>query len=235
MFTVNYINVVGSVLPMGNKVFIVIPAFNEEATIGSVVQNLRKKGYSSIVVVDDGSSDDTLSVAKNNGARVVAHRLNRGQGAALQTGMDYAVLEGADIIVTFDADGQHDPSEIKEMISPILKGEAEVSLGSRFLSKQSNVPFFKKLVLKGGVLFTYLTTGMLLSDTHNGFRAFSRKAARELRITQDRMEHASEIIEQIRIKHLKHKEVPVTIRYTEYSRKKGQSPLEAARIGVREM
>lgn len=218
---------------MGEKVYIVIPAYNEQSAITGVLSGLKSHGYRDIVVVDDCSTDSTAKVSQQNGAAVVRHSVNRGQGASLQTGIDYALAHGADIIVTFDADGQHSAAEIQDLLRPIQSHEAEVALGSRFLSRKSNVPLFKKLALKAGIIFTYLMSGILLSDAHNGFRALSRSAAQKIRITSDRMEHASEIVEEIHKKHLKHKEVPVTIQYTAYSRGKGQSPFEALRIGAR--
>lgn len=218
---------------MGGKIFIVIPAYNEQSTIKGVLRSLQQNKYNNIIVVDDCSSDKTSLISKENGAMVVRHEVNRGQGAALQTGIDYALSQGADIIVMFDADGQHQAEEIKDIVKPVQQGEVEVTLGSRFLGKKSNAPFFKKIVLKGGIIFTYLTSGILLSDTHNGFRALSREAAQKIHISQDRMEHASEIIEEIHKKHIKYKEVPVTITYTDYSKKKGQSPIESLRIAFK--
>lgn len=218
--------------------FIVIAAYNEEKSIGNVVGRLAKEGYENVVVVNDGSSDETLRVLeqcaeKYSSLRVLSHLLNRGQGAALKTGIDFAVEQGADIIVTFDADGQHNPKEISQLIAPIKKGEVEVVLGSRFLEKKSNIPLFKRAVLKGGILFTWLFSGKKLTDTHNGFRALSRKAAKQIQIRQDRMEHASEIIDEICRKNIPFKEVPVTIIYSDYARQKGQSALNSVKIATK--
>ncbi len=214
------------------KTYIVIAAFNEGKKIGSVVKELLKVGYSNVVVVDDGSSDNTYSVASKAGAVALQHIVNRGQGAALQTGIDYALEQGADLIVTFDADGQHCVSDIPAMIKPVASGEVDVTLGSRFLGK-SNAPFLKKLVLKGGIIFTRLLSGIKLTDVHNGFRVFSRKAAQKIRINQDRMEHASEILDEIARKKIKYKEIPVTIKYSEYSKAKGQSVFNSIRIALK--
>lgn len=220
------------------KPFIVIAAYNEEKSIGNVVGRLTKEGYENVVVVNDGSSDGTLRVLeqcaeKYSSLRVLSHLINRGQGAALKTGIDCAVEQGADIIVTFDADGQHDPKEISQLIAPIKKGEVEAVLGSRFLGKKSNIPLFKRAVLKGGILFTWLFSGKKLTDTHNGFRALSRKAAQQIQIRQDRMEHASEIIDEICKKNILFKEVPVTIIYSDYARQKGQSALNSVKIATK--
>lgn len=210
--------------------WIVIPAFNEENKIVEVINSLKKEGYSKIIIVDDGSKDNTLKNAKSTSVEVLHHIINRGQGAALKTGIDYALDQGADIIVTFDSDGQHQPEDIPRMIKPIQEGKADIVLGSRFLDKNSNVPFFRKIFLKGGALLFKIFYGVRLTDSHNGLRALSRKAAQTIKITQDRMEHASEIIEQIGKHHLKYVEVPVTIKYTDYSLQKGQRTSNAFKI-----
>ena len=163
------------------------------------------------------------------------HIVNRGQGAALQTGMEYALEEGADVIVHFDADGQHDPSNIAYLIEPILRNQAEVVLGSRFLnskfqipnSKQisnlkSQIPIKKQIILKLAVLHQWFFSGLKVTDNHCGLRAFSRAAAERVKITQDRMSHASEILDQIARHKLKFIEVPVSVKYTDYSLQKGQ-------------
>jgi glycosyltransferase involved in cell wall biosynthesis len=212
------------------KTYLVIAAYNEEKSIANVIKSLKNEGYHNIVVVDDGSKDKTYEVCKKENVHAIRHVINRGQGAALKTGIDYAVLSGADIIVTFDADGQHKAEEIKRLTVPIEKGDVEVVLGSRFLDNKTKVPFLKKLTLKGGILFTRLFSGIKLTDTHNGFRAFSKKAAQQIKITQDRFEHASEIIDEIAHKKIRFKEVPVTIVYSEYSKAKGQSILNSIKI-----
>lgn len=217
-----------------NGVFIVIPAYNEEKSIAGVIGSLAEEGYSNVIVVDDGSKDSTSAAAERTCATVLRHIINRGQGAALQTGISHALEEGAEIIVTFDADGQHDAKEIKNLTAPIRKNEADAVLGSRFLSgNTSNIPVLKKIILKGGVVFTWIFSGKKLTDTHNGFRAFSRKAAQGIAIKHDGMEHASEIIDQICRKKISFREVPVTIKYSDYSRKKGQSAFNSFRIVFR--
>ena len=213
-------------------IFITIAAYNEEKSIAKVVKGLRKHGYRRIIVVDDCSRDDTGKQAEKAGAIVLRHPINLGQGAALKTGIDYALQHGADIIITFDADGQHLPEDIPTLIQPIVKGDVEIALGSRFLGG-SDVPFMKRLVLKGGILFTWIISGIRLTDTHNGLRALSRGAAQKIQIRQNRMEHASEIIDEIHRKRIPFKEVPVTIRYTRYSLEKGQSVLNAFEIAFK--
>jgi glycosyltransferase involved in cell wall biosynthesis len=210
--------------------WIVIAAYKETHSIGHVVKELVKAGYRNVVVVDDGSPDDTYSVAKQHTRHVLKHVINRGQGAALKTGIDYALLQGADVVVTFDADGQHRVEDLPAMIAPVKSGEVDVALGSRFLSRGTNVPFFRKLVLKAGIVIVWLFYGIRLTDVHNGFRALSRHAAEQIEITMDRMEHASEILSEIKRRKLKYVEVPVVIRYTEYSKAHGQSSLNAVRI-----
>ena len=218
---------------MGGKVFVVIPAFNEEKSIAKVILNLRAGGYKNIVVVDDGSRDLTYSVAKKAGAAVLRHIINRGQGAALRTGIEYALLKGADIIITFDADGQHSINDLRALISPVAKGEVDITLGSRFLGKKSNVSFFKALTLKGGALIFRIMYGIALTDSHNGLRAMSAAAAKAIDLSSDKMEHASEIPEKIAKKKLRFKEIPVTIKYTEYSTADGQTSLAAFKIFFR--
>jgi glycosyltransferase involved in cell wall biosynthesis len=206
---------------MGKRCFIVIPAHNEESMIAEVVNDLRKHRYNNIVVVDDGSSDNTFEVAEKLGVQVLRHVINRGQGAALRTGIEFCLDAGADIIVTFDADGQHQAKEIGKMIAPIADDEVDVTLGSRFLRK-SDIPALRRIYLRVGALVIHIMYGIRLTDSHNGFRALSRLAAKRIEIKSNGMEHASEIPEQIMRNKLRFKEVPVDIRYTEYSVKHGQ-------------
>jgi glycosyltransferase involved in cell wall biosynthesis len=208
-------------------IWIVIAAYNEENRITQVIASLKEQGYQNIVVVDDGSKDKTAAVAEQAGAAVLQHVINRGQGASLKTGMDFALQNNAEIIVTFDADGQHQANEIVLLTKPIINGEVEASLGSRFLEKKSNVSWHRELILKGGTGIIWLFYGIKLTDSHNGFRALKRDALQKLELKADRMEHASEILEQIAAKQIKYKEIPVTITYTDYSLQKGQSSLAA--------
>ena len=215
---------------MENNTFIVIPAFNEEKSIDNVLKELKENNYNNIVVVDDGSQDNTSKIAESHNTHVLRHSFNRGQGASLKTGMDYALQQNASIIVTFDADGQFKVSEIRKMIEPVYNKEVDVTLGSRFLGSTENIPKLKKLTLKGGILFTYLFSNIKLTDTHNGFKAISREAAKKMNISQDRMAHASEMIDEIKNKKLSYKEIPVTVLYTDYSKQKGQSILNSLKI-----
>lgn len=192
------------------KTIVIIPAYNEEKTIGQVVREVKKHA-DEVVVVDDGSADDTAGRAREAGALVYSHFLNRGQGAALETGKRVALERQADVIVTYDADGQFIAEDIKNMIQPIAGGRADVVLGTRFA--KSEVPAAKKIFLKGALAFTRLTSGLRLTDTHNGFRAFSRGAAEKIGIEQNRMAHASEILDKIAKNKLRYEEVPVTVKY----------------------
>ncbi|MGE3809021.1 MAG: glycosyltransferase family 2 protein [Gemmataceae bacterium] len=210
-------------------IWIVMPAYNEAKRIAVPLGDVLTH-FPNVVVVDDGSYDQTSDVALSTGCWVLRHVLNRGQGAALQTGIDFALSQGAEIIVTFDADGQHDVADIDRLIAPVHHGDADVVLGSRFLGSAVDMPLSRWLVLKGGVLFTRIFSWIEVSDTHNGLRAFSRHAAQALRITQDRMAHASQILDEIRRLGLRYCEVPVTIRYTADSLSKGQSSWDAAKI-----
>lgn len=215
---------------MYKKVVVVIAAFNEEHSVGKVVKDLRNAGYHDVIVVDDGSRDRTFDAAMKAGAIVLRHVVNRGQGAALQTGIAYALEQGADIIVTFDADGQHRVEDIPAMITPVAKGEVDVTFGSRFL-KKTDVPLIRKILLKGSVLVLWLFYGVRMTDAHNGFRALSRTAAKQIRITADRMAHASEIVEEVHRLKLRYQEVPVVIRYTNETLKRGHGSFrEAVRV-----
>jgi glycosyltransferase involved in cell wall biosynthesis len=209
--------------------YVVIAAYNEARSIGEVVGSL-KYIYPHVIVVDDGSTDQTEQLATQAGATVLRHVINRGQGAALQTGIEYALRRGARYVVTFDADGQHPVEAIPALLAPILAGEAEIALGSRFLENGSAVPLGRSILLQGAILFTRILSGVRLSDTHNGLRAFSRRAASMLDIRLDRMAHASEIIDQVRHSGLSYVEVPVHVMYTDYSRLKGQRASAAIRV-----
>lgn len=201
------------------KVVAVIPAYNEGKTIGLVVSEV-KKYVNEVIVVNDGSTDQTALFAEEAGALVISHFLNRGQGAALETGKTAALLSGADIVVTYDADGQFVPEEILNVTKPIINNQADVVLGSRFL--KSEIPFSKKIFLGGAVFLTRMTSGLPLSDTHNGFRAFSRAAAEKIEIKQNRMAHASEILDKIAEHRLRYTEVPVTVKYFSQKVRRGQ-------------
>jgi len=215
-------------------VWIVVPAYNESRRLALTIRSLQA-AYANIVVVDDGSRDDTAQAAFDEGAWIVRHPLNCGQGAALQTGIDFALRQGAQTIVTFDADGQHCVEEIATLFEPLQSGQFDVVLGSRFLGSglfgsAIGIPLTRWLVLKAGVLFTRIFSRIRVTDTHNGLRALSRSAAEKIRIHENRMAHASEILHQIRLLNLRYCERPVTIRYSTETLAKGQSSWNAVSI-----
>jgi glycosyltransferase involved in cell wall biosynthesis len=202
------------------RIWVVIAAYNEARVIARVVGEVARRGYH-VVVVDDGSGDGTADHAAT-AAAVVRHPVNLGQGAALQTGIDYALHQGADVIVTFDADGQHRASDIERLVAALREAPADFALGSRFLGDAIALSTARRLLLRAATLFTQLTTGLRLTDTHNGLRAMTRHGAEKIRLRQNRMAHASEILAQIAASGLPYVEVPVRIEYTAYSLAKGQ-------------
>jgi len=200
------------------RIFCIIPALNEEKNIGSVVDGV-KKVVDEVVVVDDGSLDSTGSVARAHGAILLSHLINRGQGAALQTGNEYALQNGADIIVHFDADGQFSVEEIKDIVRPIINDGYDVVLGSRFLGKATNMPFFKRyFIIPLARLTNYLLFNVSLSDPQSGFRAFSRQAAAQIKIEQPGWAHCSEILSKVVSGKIKFKEIPITVTYSKFGR-----------------
>jgi glycosyltransferase involved in cell wall biosynthesis len=202
-------------------VWVTVPAYNEESTIERVVSGLRSF-CANVVVVDDCSTDRTVDRARGAGAVVLRHPVNLGQGASLQTGIDFALTNGASHIVTFDADLQHRPGDIPTLLKALSDHDAEFALGSRFIGEAKNIDASRKLMLKAAVLFTRATSGLRLTDAHNGLRAMTRRGASRIRLRQNRMAHASEILQQIARSGLRYVEVPVTIEYTDYSKAKGQ-------------
>lgn len=213
------------------RTWIVIAAYNEGPAIGRVVAGLRST-WPCVVVVDDGSVDDTLAAARAAGARGVRHPVNLGQGAALQTGIEFALRQGAQFVVTFDADGQHVPDDIAALLAPLERGEADIACGSRFLGRAVDLPAARRIVLRLAARFTRWTTGLPLTDAHNGLRAMTAHCARTVRIRQNRMAHASEIVSEVARHRLRMVEVPTTVVYTEYSLRKGQRLSGALRILV---
>lgn len=212
--------------PSNRGVWIVMPAFNEGGVIAETVASVGA-WLPNVVVVDDGSSDDTRGRAKSAGAHVVRHAINLGQGAALETGIRYAVLHQAEQIVTFDADGQHLPGDIDVMLRTARDQRADVVLGSRFLGQASNIPLSRRLLLRLATAYTRFTTGLALTDAHNGLRLFSRQAAEQMHLRQNRMAHASEMLGRLGSSGLRIVEAPVNIIYTDYSLAKGQGFLSS--------
>lgn len=214
------------------KIIAVIPAYHEQERIAAAVKDAAVF-VDAVVVIDDGSKDATASHARAAGAHVLRHAINRGQGAALQTGTDYALrVLDADVIVHFDADGQMQGSDIPMMVEPIVNGTADVTLGSRVLGLAVGMPFHRSVVAKAARVVVFAFTGLMLSDAHNGFRALSRRSAQAIRLTGDRMTHATEILDLIAALELRHKELPVTIRYTAETLAKGQRSSGAIKLGL---
>lgn len=207
-----------------------MPCFNEAPVIKNTVHELLHYGYE-VVIIDDASADDSGKQVEGLPVYYIRHRVNLGQGAALQTGIDVAFKNGADYFVTFDADGQHDVKDIPDMLQSLENKNHDIILGSRFIQgAATNISLIRKLFLKTACLFNYFFTGILLTDAHNGLRAFNRHAAKLIRIKENRMAHATEFLLEIKRNRLSFAEYPVHIRYTIYSRKKGQSLLNSIRI-----
>ena len=219
-------------VPQVTDAWLVIPLYNEATVVREVISQARET-FPYIVVVDDGSNDDSARQAAAAGAIVVRHPVNLGQGAALQTGFSY-ILEktNANYVVTFDADGQHSTTDAAAMVAAAREEELAVILGSRFLQGPSPVGRLKRLVLRTAAAVSSRTSGMHLTDAHNGLRVIRRDVLVQLNLKQNRMAHASEIIRKIGATGLPWREFPVHIVYTDYSRAKGQSLWNSVNILV---
>lgn len=219
--------------PQFSDAWIVVPAFEEASVIADVVADLRTH-FPNIVCVDDGSRDDTAGAAQRAGAHVVRHPVNLGQGAAIQTGVEYATTRpGARIFATFDADGQHRVQDVVAMIDRLDRDSADIDIviGSRFAAQRPrNVPTAKRVVLQAAAWLSPTSRKLGLTDAHNGLRVFNRKVAESLDLTMNGMSHASEFIALIAENHWRVAEEPVEILYTEYSLSKGQPLLNGVNI-----
>jgi len=205
------------------KVTCVIPAWNEvklreHCKLPEVVDALKGK-VDSIVIVEDGSDDETYAIASSLPAAVLRHAVNRGQGAALKTGTIYALQNGADIIVHFDADGQFRVQDIETVIEPIRDGKADIVFGSRFLDASTKMPLLKKhFIMPLAQFVNRFFFKIKMSDPQSGFRALSRRAAEAITWEQDRMAHCSEILSEAHASGLRISEVPITVLYSEHGR-----------------
>lgn len=205
------------------SIFVVMPAYNEESTIAGVIEELFNRGFN-LVVVDDGSTDETYKVAENAGRvhenqfHLYKHLLNRGLGGALRTGIEAALHHDAEIVVTFDADGQHDPDDIMKVCQPIRDGEADVVIGVRDFNHMPDSKKFGNTVMN---IITRIFYGINVKDSQSGLRAFKREAARSMEINARDYGVSSEIVGEIRRHKLRLKEVPMKTIYTDYSMKKG--------------
>ncbi|MDR6866304.1 glycosyltransferase involved in cell wall biosynthesis [Microbacterium resistens] len=214
------------------RTWIVVPLYNEESVIADVIADLLP-AFPNIVCVDDGSTDRSAAVAKAAGAHLVRHPINLGQGAALQTGLEYALADpDCEYIVTFDADGQHRVVDAAGMVRTAREKNVAIVFGSRFLDDRTKPGWIKRVILKTAVWVTNLTTSVKLTDAHNGLRAIRRDAAEQIHLKQDRMAHATEIVLQLGHTGLPWTEYPVELLYTDYSKAKGQSVLNSVNILV---
>ncbi len=200
---------------------VIVPAYNEDKIISDVLIQL-KRYFPHIICVDDGSDDDTHSRAGETGVTVLKHSLNLGAGAALETGIRYGLGMNYEYFITFDGDGQHDPSDALKMLGSLQLEDVDIVMGSRFLESSTRVPSIRKMILKLGVIISRILHRIKISDVHNGLRVMNRRAANCLRFEHIDMAHASEIYDIVKDNNLKFIEHPVTLVYTSYSRAKGQ-------------
>ena len=219
-----------TVSPTSDDAVLIIPVFDEATVIGRVVREAGT-AFSQIICVDDGSTDRSGALAREAGAVVVRHPFNLGQGAALQTGLRYA-LEATDAayLITFDADGQHQVADAVAMAQHAREHDLAIVFGSRFLDDRTRPGWLRRLLLKSAVWLTNQQTGMRLSDAHNGLRVLRRDAASRVNLRQNRMAHATEIVLQLGRSRLPWQEYPVHVLYTDYSRAKGQSLMNAVNV-----
>lgn len=198
------------------KIFIIIPVWNEEKNISSVLYSLTKN-YENIIIIDDGSNDKTIEIAKQFPVTILNHIINRGQGASLQTGNEYAIKNNADIIVHFDGDGQFLVEEINDLINPIKNEGYDIVFGSRFLEKESKIPWLKKnVLLKVGKIVNKTLFKIKTTDPQSGFRAMTKETAKKIKIEHDQMAHCSEILHKSFKNKLKIKEIPMTVIYNKF-------------------
>lgn len=214
-----------------DSIFVIIPFYNENTVIREVIESLLPYNYK-IVLVDDGSTKSPVDILSDtNPLHFIRHKVNLGQGASIQTGIDFALQKGAKWLVTFDADGQHLASDIESLLLPLQNNEADICIASRFLEKgKHNATKGRKITLKVGRWVNYFFTGFFLSDAHNGLRSMNRLAAEKLKLKENRMAHATEFLIAIKKNNLRYKEIPATVVYSDYSRKKGQSVFSSVRI-----
>ena len=211
--------------------FIIIPFYNEGKILNEVINKLNFF-FDYIICVDDGSTIEHSIYKSKLGVYLIKHPINLGQGAALRTGAEYAIkYKSATEIVTFDADGQQNPLDAKNMLNLLRSKNFDVVLGSRFINKPpKTMPFYRFLLLKLAILFTTFTARLQVSDTHNGLRVFKSQAYSKLKLVENKMAHASEIIYQIHFHNLKFTEYGNKVEYTKYSLSKGQHSIDAIRI-----
>jgi polyprenyl-phospho-N-acetylgalactosaminyl synthase len=215
-----------------DDVWVIVRCFNEAPVVGQVITGLREY-FPNVVGVDDGSADASSAAMATAGARVVRHSVNLGAGAALQTGVQYALLDHrAQLFVCFDADGQHRAADAAAMVDRMRAGDLDILIGSRFLGAADGMPASRRVVLRLGRMFERVTSGARLTDTHNGLRVFSRRFAERIDLTMNDMAYASELLGLIARSKLPYGEYPVTIDYSEYSLSKGQRSINSVNIAL---
>ena len=199
---------------ISGNIMVGMPLYNEEETVGSMV-HLAKKYTEIVVCLDDGSSDNSGRIAKKCGAEVHSHRVNRGYGGALKTLFAIAKQKDVDVLVVMDSDGQHNPNDIPKMVEPIFSGDADMVIGSRFISREgeTEMPSYRKLGIKVITTASNLSSNLNITDTQSGFRAFSREALKKLRFESEGMELSIEMLDDADEKNIIVKEVPTKMRY----------------------
>lgn len=215
-----------------------VRVFNEEKVLKEAIQSILNEWYSNILVINDGSTDYSKKILESFWDKIflINHPFNRWAWAALETGFEYVRRYwNVDYIITFDSDMQHDIKEAKKFIDEFEKNkDLEIILGSRFIDwAKTNVPFWRRAILFWWKLFTWLVSGIYLTDSHNWYRAFRKNTLNKVSLSMDNMAYASELVEEIRKKKLKYKEIPVNINYTEYSLSKWQKSSNAISIAWR--
>lgn len=216
---------------------IIIPVYNEGKVIKDLIRRLPKAlpgiRKISILVVDDGSTDNTVLEISKTRAKLIMHPINMGVGSATVTGLKAAQIIGADLAVTIDGDGQHDPRDIKNLIKPILKGQADIVVGTRLSRSAKGMPMVKRFGNWGLNLITYALSRMWTTDSQSGFKCFSRNAINTMDIESLGYEFCSEVIIEAKRHGLRLAEVPIRVIYSNYSKKKGQSIWNGTNIVIK--
>lgn len=230
-----YLNlvIIIAVVEETNKTLIAIPAWNEEKHIGKVVNELLNAGLNQIIVIDDGSTDNTAQIARSYGARVLSHLFNIGVGGAFSTALIYAKEKGYNYLLTMDGDGQHWVGDVVSLYREIKKNGSDVICGSRFLENSKEIPVIRRLVLKVSNLLTSHLFGIPTTDSQSGLRAFSRQAIVNIEIHGLGYEVSSEIFSEISKKELVYSEISSRAIYSRYSIQKGQKLLNGLTVAFK--